>query len=112
MPDDANSPEPIVSAAEVAVVDDAAHGRFLLTLDGHEAELVYRLVGDRFVLAHTEVPDALGGQGVGGRLVRAAAERARHESLTIVPSCPFARGWLEKHPAELEGVAVDWDAGG
>ena len=72
--------------------------RFELTRDGHTAELVYRNDGDQLVLVHTEVPDELGGQGIGGQLVRAALETARRRHLTVVPVCEFARGWIESHP--------------
>ncbi len=94
--------------ADPAVVDDRAGGRFVLGVDGHEAELVYELDGDRLVLVHTEVPDELGGRGLGGVLVAAAVERARQEGLTLVPRCPYARGWLEKHADAAAGVAIDW----
>ena len=87
------------------VTDDGS--RFLLEIDGHEAELVYRLDGDRLVLVHTGVPDELGGQGLGGVLVRAALDRAEAEGLTIVPECPFARSWLDKHPDEAARVTID-----
>ena len=92
------------------VTDNAAEGRFELTVDGHLAELVYEAGKGRLVLIHTGVPDELGGRGLGGVLVRAALERARREGLTVVPLCPFARGWLEKHRDELADVTIDWDA--
>lgn len=91
-----------------SVVDDAAHHRFVVEADGEEAELVYRLNGRRLVLVHTGVPDAIGGRGIGGELVRAAVERARSEDLTIVPVCPYARQWLEQHPQVADTVSVDW----
>ncbi|MDY7100735.1 MAG: GNAT family N-acetyltransferase [Actinomycetota bacterium] len=93
------------------VTDNRDEHRFELTDDGHLAELVYRLEGDRITLVHTGVPDELGGQGIGSVLVAAALERARRDGLTIVPRCPFARGWLERHPDDVDGVAVDWGAG-
>jgi predicted GNAT family acetyltransferase len=93
---------------ELTVVDDAAASRFEVEVDGHVAELVYRPQGHRLVLVHTGVPDELGGRGVGGQLVRAALARAAAEDLTIVPRCPFARAWLEKHPGEVAGVAIEW----
>ncbi len=67
------------------VVDNRAAERFEVVDDGHVAELVYHLHGTRLTLIHTEVPEALGGRGLGGLLVRAALERARREHLTIVP---------------------------
>jgi predicted GNAT family acetyltransferase len=90
------------------VTDHVEAHRFELTIDGHTAELVYALKGDRLVLIHTGVPDELEGHGVGGRLVRAALARAEREDLTIVPNCPFARAWLERHPDEAALVKVDW----
>jgi predicted GNAT family acetyltransferase len=93
----------------VSTVEDRPdEERFVIIEDGHTAELVYHLSGQRLVLIHTEVPDELGGRGLGGILVRAALDRARRESLTIVPNCPFARSWLEKHSAAIDGVTIDW----
>ncbi|MEY2448021.1 MAG: uncharacterized protein QOH79_1497, partial [Acidimicrobiaceae bacterium] len=89
------------------VVDNPAEERFELTEDGQLAELVYHLHGDRLTLIHTEVPEALGGRGLGGVLVKAALDRARRDHLTIVPSCPFARRWLEKHPDATAGITID-----
>ncbi|MEY2433146.1 MAG: uncharacterized protein QOC92_2871 [Acidimicrobiaceae bacterium] len=90
------------------VVDNTAGERFELTIDGHLAELVYHVHGTRLTLIHTEVPDELGGRGIGGILVQAALDRARRDHLTIVPTCPFARSWLEKHPDAASDVTIDW----
>jgi predicted GNAT family acetyltransferase len=40
--------------------------------------------------------------------VRAALDRAEAEGLTIIPDCPFARGWLEKHPDEAARATIAW----
>jgi predicted GNAT family acetyltransferase len=90
------------------VVDNASEERFVFTEDGHTAELVYHVHGDRMTLIHTEVPHEFSGRGLGGALVQAALDRARRDHLTIVPNCPFARSWLEKHPEAAEGVIIDW----
>ena len=95
-------------ADEIRVVDVPGERRYVVRLDGHEAELIYRLRGDRLVLVHTEVPDELSSHGIGGRLVAAAVERARAEHLTVVPWCPFARSWLREHSAAATGVTIDW----
>ena len=50
------------------------------------------------------------GHGLGGRLVAAAVEDAARRGLTIVPICPFARGWLERHPDVAATVDIDWTA--
>lgn len=90
------------------VVDDRDGGRFVYVEDGVEAELLYRARDGRLILVHTEVPDELGGRGIGGRLVRTAVERAARTGETIAPWCPYARRWLEKHPDETAGVTIDW----
>jgi predicted GNAT family acetyltransferase len=88
-------------------VDNEAASRFEVSVNGRLAELVYRREGDRLVLVHTAVPDELEGRGVGGILVTAAIERARQHGLTVVPRCPFARGWLERHPEVASRVPIE-----
>jgi uncharacterized protein len=90
------------------VTDNQAGSRFELRADGQLAELMYRRNGKRLVLIHTEVPVELEGQGIGGRLVRAAIDRAERDGMTVVPLCPFARGWLQRHPGVASRVTMDW----
>ena len=92
------------------VIDDQDQSRFVVVMDGAVAELTYRRRADRLVLIHTGVPDQLAGRGIGGQLVRAAVDRAAKERLTLVPVCPFARDWLERHPDVADTVDVDWGA--
>ena len=94
-----------------AVVDRADDGLFVLEVDGQVAELVYRVEGAYLVLIHTEVPEALAGRGLGGTLVRAALDRAVRDGLTVVPLCPFARGWLGRHPDDAARAPIDWELG-
>jgi uncharacterized protein len=90
------------------VVDNPAESRFEFRADGHLAELVYRRHGRRLVLIHTEVPPELEGRGIGGALVTAAIDQAVRDGLTVVPLCPFARSWLERHPDAASRAAIDW----
>jgi predicted GNAT family acetyltransferase len=92
----------------VEVVDEPQAHRFVVRVDGEEAELVYRRPGRRLAILHTGVPDAIGGRGIAGRLVAAAVERAREEDLTVVPYCSYARRWLEQHPGESATVRIEW----
>jgi predicted GNAT family acetyltransferase len=91
------------------ITDNTDVSRFELHADGWLAELIYRVRGDRLVLVHTEVPAELEGRGIGGRLVTAAVDRAAREGLTLVPLCPFARDWLERHPEAASRAVIDWD---
>jgi len=95
---------------EYPVTDNQAESRFEIRSGGYLAELIYQRRGNRLVLIHTEVPEELERHGLGGRLVTAAVDRAAREDLTIVPFCPFARGWLERHPDVAGRVTIDWPA--
>jgi uncharacterized protein len=90
------------------VTDDQPQSRFELRIGDSLAELKYHRNGKRLALIHTEVPAELEGHGIGGRLVMAAVDRAAREGLTIVPLCPFARTWLERHPDEAAKATIDW----
>jgi uncharacterized protein len=91
-----------------AVVDNPTARRFELVEDGKMAELVYRFDGDRMVLVHTGVPEELEGRGLGGKLVQAAVDHAAERGIVLVPRCPFARGWLERHPDAARLVKIEW----
>jgi predicted GNAT family acetyltransferase len=90
------------------VVDDTEQERFVLELDGAMARLDYDLDDGRLVLIHTEVPEQLGGRGLGGRLVQAGVARARRDGLTLAPWCAYARKWLRDHPDAAASVPIDW----
>ncbi len=97
---------PVNDAAQVT--DNQAESRLELRAEGRPAELLYRRNGRRLVLVHTEVPEELEGRGLGGSLVTAAIDQAAREDLVVVPLCPFARGWLERHPDVAARATVDW----
>ena len=54
--------------------------------------------GGRIALLHTEVPDALSGQGIGSKLVRATLEAFRREGVKVVPRCEFVAAYVARHP--------------
>lgn len=79
--------------------DGETGGRYVVTVDGHEAEMTYSRAGAKImIIDHTGVPKELGGQGVGQALVLRAIEDARSEGLKIIPLCPFAKAQFDKHP--------------
>ena len=81
--------------------------RFILQEDDGVAELRYRLEGDRLVLEHTEVPEELGGRGIGSALVKAAVERARADGLELLVECQFASAWLRRHAGDVGDLRVE-----
>lgn len=90
-------------AAE-AVQDRPDLDRFELVVDGVTAIAAYRLEGDRVVLTHTEVPEALAGRGVGTRLARGVFDILRARGAKVVPRCPFMATFVKRHPAYADLV--------
>jgi predicted GNAT family acetyltransferase len=82
----------------VNVVERPEQNRFELTLDGGTAVVAYQRDGNRLVLIHTEVPEALSGQGVGSRLAKEVFELIRASGRKAVLRCPFLQAWAAKHP--------------
>ncbi len=83
-------------------------GRFEVTGAPETGFLAFRRSDDRITLEHTEVADALEGQGVGSALVRTALVHAESEGLAVAAECSFVSAWLERHPqraAELDIVS-------
>lgn len=79
--------------------DSETGGRYVVVIDGHEAEMTYSRAGaTRIIIDHTGVPSELGGRGVGKAMVERAVMDARAEGFKIIPLCPFAKATLEKHP--------------
>lgn len=97
-----------MSDAAPSVTNNSAAGQFEIRSAAGLAVLRYTHAGDALDLVHTEVPAALEGQGYGKALVEAALDYARREHVRIIPSCPFVKQYIERHPAAASLVA---DAG-
>ena len=85
---------------EIIKEDGETRGRYVVTIDDHEAELTYSKLGDsgNVIADHTGVPEELGGRGVGSALVRYLVEDARASGFKIMPLCPFVKAWYQKNP--------------
>jgi uncharacterized protein len=95
------------SRPEVQVTDNPASSRYEARVDGELAgTLYYREQPDGLVLVHTQVDDAFEGKGVGGRLVAKALDDIRGRGLNVTPVCPFASGYIERHPEYADLIAA------
>lgn len=92
---------PLDDNAQYSVINNTTACRFELEAEGAMAILEYRLRDHTINFVHTEVPQALRGRGLGKQLVRAALEYAREHQLTVIPSCPFVKTYLRRHPEAL-----------
>jgi predicted GNAT family acetyltransferase len=91
----------------VDVADNADKHRYEASVDGELAGYVYYRSGpDRLVLVHTEVMDEFEGHGVGSRLLAATLDDVRRRGLSVVPVCPFAAAFIDRHPEFADLVAA------
>jgi hypothetical protein len=79
------------------ITHDEKRQRFVFRADGHEAHLDYvrPRAGHRHI-THTIVPDALGGRGLGKRLVAAIMADILAADETVSSSCWFASALIDK----------------
>ena len=88
-----------MSDLAVEVVDVPERSRYEARVAGALAGAAeYQLSQRLVVFTHTVVDPQYEGQGVGGRLVRAALDDVRAKGLHIVPLCPFVKTWIGSHP--------------
>ena len=85
---------------DVTVADAAERSRYEARDEAGELAgfSEYQLAQRLVVFTHTVVAPAYEGQGVGGRLVRAALDDVRGRGLHVLPLCPFVKSWIGAHP--------------
>lgn len=87
------------------VRDNPALSRFELAVDGHTAFVEYQRGEGVITLVHTSVPKAIGGRGIGTRIVRDVLDKMRNEGLKVVPRCSFIKAYIDRHPAYADLLA-------
>ncbi|HEV7189451.1 MAG TPA: GNAT family N-acetyltransferase [Blastococcus sp.] len=92
---------------ETTVRDNPAENRYEIR-DGDRVLgfAAYERRGDAMVFTHTEVDPDAGQDGLGSTLVRAALDDVRIKGASIVPLCPFVRGWIDRHQDYADLVAT------
>jgi predicted GNAT family acetyltransferase len=80
------------------VVNNKAHHRYELVVDGHLAASYYSIADGVVTFIHTEVPPELGGKGIGSKLIRGALDQVRSDGFKVIARCPFVKAYIEKHP--------------
>ncbi|MDT7648322.1 MAG: uncharacterized protein QOC75_5322 [Pseudonocardiales bacterium] len=93
------------SPGEILVRDAPDLSRFEITVDGKLAGFTeYHAPPGRIVFTHTEVDEAHQGQGLAGRLIRAALDGSRRKGLEVTPLCPYVANFIRRHPDYLKLV--------
>jgi predicted GNAT family acetyltransferase len=52
----------------------------------------------RVIITHTEIFDEFEGQGLAAQLTKFALDDIRARDLEVVPLCPYAAAYIDKHP--------------
>ncbi|MGY1591836.1 GNAT family N-acetyltransferase [Geodermatophilus sp. SYSU D00708] len=93
---------------EPTVVDRPEAGRFEVLVDGAVAGFAeYRRTASSVAFTHTVVDPAFEGRGLGSVLARGALDATRDSGRSVLPFCPFIRGYIRRHPAYLDLVPVE-----
>ncbi len=83
---------------EIPLYNNIAQKRFEMNVNGSTAFIAYNLENNLLTLVHTEVPEALRGQGAGSAIILKTLEYAREKNFTIKPVCPFVVAYIQHHP--------------
>lgn len=89
------------TGSTVNVENNPKQGRYEAHIDGNLAGFAeYMLSGDKLIVfTHTEVEPNFEGQGVGSKIARFALDDVRDDgSRSVLPLCPFIKGWILRHP--------------
>jgi predicted GNAT family acetyltransferase len=90
----------------ISVSHNPAAGVFEIRTDVGTALLRYAHEDGKLNLIHTEVPQALEGRGYGAALAKTALDYAESVGLKVIPSCPFVRKYIQRHPERAALVAA------
>ncbi|WEK37216.1 MAG: GNAT family N-acetyltransferase [Candidatus Pseudobacter hemicellulosilyticus] len=83
---------------DLELVNNIEDQRFELQVEGETAFIEYRPASDHYTLIHTEVPESLGGKGVGTAIIEKALYYLEQHQLKLIPLCPFVLVYLKRHP--------------
>jgi predicted GNAT family acetyltransferase len=83
---------------EFQLTDNPNENQFEANIEGHIAKMEYILNRNEIYLTNTDVPSALGGKGIGSKLMVSVLEEAEKRNLRIIPLCPFVISYFKRHP--------------
>ena len=86
-------------------LDDNGKGAFVIE-EGTQrvAEMEVAINNGNLTVYHTEVAEALKGQGVASKLLSAMTTYARQHKLKVIPLCPYVLAQFKRHPEQYEDI--------
>lgn len=83
----------------VEVTDNITLQRYEGRVDGELAGILeYRVGEDHIAFTHAETKDGWEGKGIAGQIAKVALDTTIGLGKKIVPSCPYVRDYVGKHP--------------
>ena len=90
---------------DLTVTNNTEAQRFEAQLGAEQAVAEYHLKNNVIIFTHTEVPEAMEGKGVAGKLIKTALDTAQAEHYQVVPLCPFVAAYIKRHH-EYQGLVM------
>ena len=90
---------------QAQVRDNRQLQRFELPVEDQVVFADYRRQPGRLVITYVEAPPELRGTGAAGRLMQGMMEEVRLEGIKVLPLCPYAKAWMQRHP-EFKDLAL------
>jgi len=86
-------------------LNDQQRGAFVID-EGTQrlAEMGIAIQGDNLVVYHTQVSDALRGQGVASKLFNTMIDYTRKNKLKVIALCPYVQKQLMRHPEQYADI--------
>ena len=88
------------------VRNNAEASRYELEVEGSVCFAAYERRDGAVVFTHTEVPQSLGGRGLGSTLVKGALDDVRSQNLKVIAVCEFVAAYIDRHPEEQDLLAT------
>jgi predicted GNAT family acetyltransferase len=90
------------------IKDNAEKHRVEIWVDDQRAGFVeYHDHETTRAFLHTEIDPAFEGRGLASELIRNVLDEARASGRSVLPYCPFVRGFIERHQEYLDLVPED-----
>jgi predicted GNAT family acetyltransferase len=91
-----------------SIVDNPESGRYEILVDGEVAGFAeYTRRGATVSFTHTVIDSSFEGRGLGSKLARGVLDATRAEGGSVLPFCPFIRGYIQRHPDYVDLVPSD-----
>ncbi len=88
------------------VEDNTAAQRLEIVDGGAIAFLTYRMKDGAVEVLQGETPPELRGRGLAGALAKFALERDKAAGRKVIPTCPFVKTYIDRHPEYASLVAA------